>query len=357
MANGLDQSVMAALVNPTGGRAFQPVLSQLAGIGENIGRRRREDRLIADRRAREDDQSQEQSDLRAMGAKAFSVRKLPDLESKRQALATMRSQASNKEEVAAIDEMLEMDEPSLNRDLDEDIAFASGDISGNMAPSEKFGRVVEGVDDQGQPVFGQVGSAGTVRQVEGFAPPTSEQRADEAELISKGREKGKASVRLDTEPKIRAAISKAQNAAKNAEKISETTKTANQVIGSLNRFDSLLDKGIYTGSFGDEKVKDLASFGIIFDQGKLNRTTRARQLATNLKFMAKPPGMGGMTEGEWKIIQDSIPDPDSATLGQIKAGLDEFKIKMESQSTGEPARVDAAAEPISDMELLNKYGI
>ena len=39
-----------------------------------------------------------------------------------------------------------------------------------------------------------------------------------------------------------------------------------------------------------------------------------------------------MSDSEWGIIRDAIPDPESATIGQLLAGLDEFKKRLEDRA-------------------------
>lgn len=173
---------------------------------------------------------------------------------------------------------------------------------------------------------GRVG--GTIRTEADLA---KEQAETEAE-IARSKAQAEADVKLKTEPEIQKAIVQSKEQARRDEETAKDLKTLGQVSGSLDRFDVLLDEGIYTGSLGDKLVKGLARGGIVFDQDQLNRTARARQIATNLKFMAKPAGMGAMSDSEWKIIRDAIPDPDSSTVEEIKAGLDEFRIRLEERA-------------------------
>jgi len=181
---------------------------------------------------------------------------------------------------------------------------------------------------------------------------------DKARVTTEQKENAKANVALRTQPEIEAAIQKARKKAEREEETNKDLKTYNQVKNQLDRFDTFVEEGVYTGNILDEAIQAGANFGIVFDQNKLNNTTRIRQIATNLKFMAKPPGMGGMSDGEWKIIQDAIPDPDSATVEQLKAGIDEFRIGLANRAGISTQNTSMSSEEQSRIKALeNRFGI
>lgn len=102
-----------------------------------------------------------------------------------------------------------------------------------------------------------------------------------------------------------------------------------QTLADLDQMERLAKGGVYTGGILDSAGNFMASKGVPLNQGKANRTSQIMQLATMLKFGVKPPGMGAMSDSEWKIIQDAIPDPrSSGTEGQLIAGIQEARRRL-----------------------------
>lgn len=129
-------------------------------------------------------------------------------------------------------------------------------------------------------------------------------------------------------------------------------QTYEDLLPSLDRFESYVNEGIYGGTWGDTLAKGFSRAGIVVDQGKLDRTARAKMIATQLKFMAKPKGMGAMSDSEWAIIRDAIPDPDSATMSEIQAGIDEFKRQLIDKMaiTGQP-EIEVDVDKMTEEQL------
>lgn len=109
-----------------------------------------------------------------------------------------------------------------------------------------------------------------------------------------------------------------------AEKYAQMDKDA-QVMSYLDEMDRLIDDGVYGGGVIDRIGRMAAGAGVPFNSKKAENTVQLRQMATQLKLMGKPPGMGAMTDREWKILQEAIPDPNSGTPDQIRAGVAEFR--------------------------------
>jgi hypothetical protein len=102
-----------------------------------------------------------------------------------------------------------------------------------------------------------------------------------------------------------------------------------QALSDLSRMRELAEAGVYTGGALDRAGNFLASMGAPIDQARADRTSQIMQLSTQLKFGAKPPGMGAMTDAEWKIVQDAIPDPRAAGNDrQLIAGIQEAERRI-----------------------------
>lgn len=127
-----------------------------------------------------------------------------------------------------------------------------------------------------------------------------------------------------------------------------------QTLDDLARMEELAQQGVYTGGLLDRAGNLLSGAGFTVDQQRANNTKAIVQLSTQLKFGAKPPGMGAMTDAEWKIIQDAIPDP--TTTGdtqQLLAGIQEARRRIQqwrdrqsggSQPSGNRQRIRIDAE-------------
>lgn len=95
-------------------------------------------------------------------------------------------------------------------------------------------------------------------------------------------------------------------------------KMADEAIANKSGFYS----GDYMSSFAGGFLPKL---GIVLDQDKLNNTAQLRMALTQLKMGAKPVGSGNPTEGEWKMYAQTIPDPDTATPGQLIYAYNKYK--------------------------------
>lgn len=103
------------------------------------------------------------------------------------------------------------------------------------------------------------------------------------------------------------------------------------ILRSLDEMERLVQEGIYTGGAIDRLGRLSAGVGLPWDEGKASRTVQLRQMTTQLKLMAKPPGMGAMSDAEWKMLQQAIPDPDTGTTEQLMAGIAAFRREINSR--------------------------
>lgn len=184
-------------------------------------------------------------------------------------------------------------------------------------------------------------------------PPADGQQqqpaADPMALIAEARAREDArKLRLATE--TAAATTRAETTAKaDAERAATDTareRQTDQTLADLDQMEKLAKGGIYTGGMIDSAGNFLASKGFAVDQGKANRTSQIMQLATMLKFGVKPPGMGAMSDAEWKIIQDAIPDPRSAgTEGQLIAGIKEARRRLTQWKNRQAGKPTETAQP------------
>lgn len=362
MAFSIDPNVMAAIVNPRDNmRGGMAAILSAANQGHA---NRRQDDMIADRREREDELGKEADELKRIGAKATSIRNLPDLQSKRRAIITMKTQSNDPDEIVALDEMLAMDEASLNRDLDEDIAFATGRLMGGMQSAEKFGAVQRGFDSDGNPLFAQVGTRGTLKPVSGFAPESPEQKIDLAARKASAVAEGKAEVKEKTEPRLQAKIAKAKAvAAKGADSESQLSAmeanlpTLNQTVSALKELGKI---ATYTtaGKVYDTAVREL---GLSVPKGA---TARAKYIATvsnEVLPLLKATFGAAFTKAESDKLEATLGDPDMSPDekdAQLDAFVESKMRQVESlRSAGGRMQSPATTPVATDEELLNKYGI
>ena len=125
-----------------------------------------------------------------------------------------------------------------------------------------------------------------------------------------------------------------QLARQRAERFGQAQDAAG-VLGTLDEMERLVNAGVYGGGLLDRAGRLAANAGVPFDEAKAANTVQLRQMATTLKLMTKPPGMGAMSDSEWKILQESIPNPDSGTPEQILAGIESFRRQLQ-QRAGQP---------------------
>lgn len=84
-------------------------------------------------------------------------------------------------------------------------------------------------------------------------------------------------------------------------------------------------KEIYSGTTWDYIVGTAApKVGAVFDQDKLNNTVTVRQNIATLRTMSKPVGSGNPTEGEWARFDGMLPDPNTATRGELVTGYNNY---------------------------------
>lgn len=143
------------------------------------------------------------------------------------------------------------------------------------------------------------------------------------------------------------AEAKAKADAERAANDANRERQTEQTLADLDQMEKLAKGGVYTGGLLDSAGNFLASKGFAVDQGKANRTSQIMQLATMLKFGVKPPGMGAMSDAEWKIIQDAIPDPRSVgSESQLTAGIQEARRRLkqwQERQSGKAAAKQPAA--------------
>lgn len=122
----------------------------------------------------------------------------------------------------------------------------------------------------------------------------------------------------------------------------EQARASAQVLGKLDQMEQLVQKGVYGGGILDRAGRLAAGAGVPFDEGRAARTQQLRQLATELKLQAKPTGMGSMSDSEWEILKEAIPNPDAGTPEQILAGIEQFRKTVQAR-TQEPGPSQAGA--------------
>jgi hypothetical protein len=108
-------------------------------------------------------------------------------------------------------------------------------------------------------------------------------------------------------------------------------RESSRVLGMLDQMENLVNQGVYGGGILDRAGRMAAGAGVPFDMEKANRTQQLRQMATELKLQAKPPGMGAMSDSEWQILKEAIPNPDAGTPEQILAGIEQFRRTVRSR--------------------------
>ncbi|WP_417216607.1 hypothetical protein [Alcanivorax sp.] len=123
----------------------------------------------------------------------------------------------------------------------------------------------------------------------------------------------------------------AKEGAKAAAAQDAQARESSQVLGKLDQMETLVQQGVYGGGILDRAGRMAAGAGVPFDDQKAARTQQLRQLATELKLQAKPPGMGAMSDSEWQILKEAIPNPDAGTPEQILAGIEQFRRTVQSR--------------------------
>ena len=126
----------------------------------------------------------------------------------------------------------------------------------------------------------------------------------------------------------------AKEGAKAAAAQDAQARESSQVLGKLDQMETLVQQGVYGGGILDRAGRMAAGAGVPFDEGRAARTQQLRQLATELKLQAKPPGMGAMSDSEWQILKEAIPNPDAGTPEQIQAGIEQFRKTVQARMSG-----------------------
>lgn len=103
----------------------------------------------------------------------------------------------------------------------------------------------------------------------------------------------------------------------------EQSEKAGNTLSMLDEMEAIAtsDEGYYTGNLMDRGVAAMRMAGINLNDERAANTIALKQYATRLKFAAKPPGLGQMTDAEWRIIRDAIPDPATASVEELLAGV------------------------------------
>tara|TARA_A100000171_G_scaffold4204_2_gene3447 strand:- start:7778 stop:8914 length:1137 start_codon:yes stop_codon:yes gene_type:complete len=108
-------------------------------------------------------------------------------------------------------------------------------------------------------------------------------------------------------------------------------RESSRVLGMLEQMEALVQQGVYGGGILDRAGRIAAGAGVPFDEERAARTQQLRQMATELKLQAKPPGMGAMSDSEWQILKEAIPNPDAGTPEQILAGIEQFRRTVQAR--------------------------
>ncbi len=135
----------------------------------------------------------------------------------------------------------------------------------------------------------------------------------------------------------------AKEGAKAAAAQDAQARESSQVLGKLDQMETLVQQGVYGGGILDRAGRMAAGAGVPFDDQKAARTQQLRQLATELKLQAKPPGMGSMSDSEWQILKEAIPNPDAGTPEQILAGIEQFRQTVQARMQ-QPAQQQGATQ-------------
>jgi len=133
----------------------------------------------------------------------------------------------------------------------------------------------------------------------------------------------------------------------------EQSEQAGNTLSMLDEMETIAtsDEGYYTGNLMDRGVAAMRMAGINLNDERAANTIALKQYATRLKFAAKPPGLGQMTDAEWRIIRDAIPDPATASAEELLAGvrtmrrLIQIKSGRQSQSEARPQDDQSTGQP------------
>jgi hypothetical protein len=183
-------------------------------------------------------------------------------------------------------------------------------------------------DAEGNPVFIQPSRSGAPRLVEGFTPivETPQQRA------ARESQKLWQQTQMEIEKERRAAELAAEKAKAQAgaKREAEIPKIEN-ALKIISKIDELVDNAYIGGGIGARTGRGAMVVGVNLDDAKAANTAAIKALGTQLKFMAKPPGMGAMSDSEWGIIKEAVGDPDSGTPESYRAALQALKMALEGQ--------------------------
>lgn len=133
----------------------------------------------------------------------------------------------------------------------------------------------------------------------------------------------------------------------------EQSEQAGNTLSMLDEMETIAasDEGYYTGNLMDRGVAAMRMAGINLNDERAANTIALKQYATRLKFAAKPPGLGQMTDAEWRIIRDAIPDPATASAEELLAGvrtmrrLVQIKSGRQSQPEARPQDDQPTGQP------------
>lgn len=118
----------------------------------------------------------------------------------------------------------------------------------------------------------------------------------------------------------------------------EQSEQAGNTLSMLDEMEAIAtsDEGYYTGNLMDRGVAAMRMAGINLNDERAANTIALKQYATRLKFAAKPPGLGQMTDAEWRIIRDAIPDPATASAEELLAGVRTMRRMIQIKSGRQP---------------------
>lgn len=138
-------------------------------------------------------------------------------------------------------------------------------------------------------------------------------------------------------PQLAGAQERAKAEAAAGVEAEKDVRKAESTVSVIDEIKTLIPQS-YVGGGMNSISRALTSVGMAPDDEKAQNTAKIQALATQLKFMAKPPGLGAMTDSEWRIITDAIGDPTTGDKGTYAAALDALRYALEGRMPPDSVR-------------------
>lgn len=211
---------------------------------------------------------------------------------------------------------------------------------------EPFGELTDKPDlalGQGAYASQYAGTKGQVAAQEETSDVTAGIKGKETRAV----EQAKADVAIATNYKQALETARGQAQKKAMEAAAETGAGIQKIQGMFGDIEAAIANpaGFYTGDImGKLAGGFLPSVGFVVNPEKLNNTAVLRMYLTQLKLGAKPAGSGNPTPSEWEMYGRTIPDPDTATPGQLVAAYHAYKKQVMDKYAELQGRAPAAPQ-------------